>query len=128
MNNRAQRRAAAKKGKIIPKEKIYNLTESALNDMLQNERMEAYKKASELAGTKYANIAWQLMLAIPCEVLIGDGYWAKTAKKKLPKFIDDCLSLYDSYNAGTLTLAEMRKDIKENAGIELKVDESVKDA
>ena len=96
--------------------------------MLAKERRKAYEEASKIAGQKSVDIAWQLMLAIPCEVLLGDNYWSKTAKKRLPKFVDDCLSLYNSYNAGILTLAELRDDLWEWGGVKLEVDESVKDA
>lgn len=128
MSNRAARRAAAKQGKVVPKEKVYTLTESQIADMLAKERRKAYEEASKIAGQKSVDIAWQLMLAIPCEVLLGDDYWPKTAKKRLPKFVDDCLSLYDSYNAGVLILAELREDLWKWGGVKLEVDESVKDA
>lgn len=127
MSNRAMRRAATKQGKAVPKEKVYTLTESQIADMLANERRKAYEEASKTISKKSVDIAWQLMLAIPCEVLISDGYWPKTAKKRLPKFIDDCLELYDSYTAGVLTLAELREDLWKFGGVKLKVDESVKD-
>ena len=87
MSNRAARRAAAKQGKVVPKEKVYTLTESQIADMLAKERRKAYEEASKIAGQKSVDIAWQLMLAIPCEVLLGDDYWPKTAKKRLPKLI-----------------------------------------
>ena len=87
MSNRAARRAAAKQGKVVPKEKVYTLTESQIADMLAKERYKAYEEASKIAGKKSVDIAWQLMLAILCEVLTGDGYWPKTAKKR------DCQSL-----------------------------------
>ena len=58
----------------------------------------------------------------------SDGYWPKQQKKRLPKFVDDRLSLYDSYNAGVLTLAKLREDLWKWGGVKLEVDESVKDA
>lgn len=48
-------------------------------------------------------------------------------KERLPKFVDDRLSLYDSYNAGVLTLAKLREDFWKWGGVKLEVDESVKD-
>lgn len=86
MSNRAARRAAAKQGKVVPKEKVYTLTESQIADMLAKERRKAYEEASKIAGKKSVDIAWQLMLAIPCEVLIGDDYWPKQQRR-------DCQSL-----------------------------------
>lgn len=128
MSNRTARRAAAKQSKAVPKEKVYTLTESQIADMLVKERRKVYEEASKIAGKKSVDIVWQLMLAIPCGVLIGDGYWPKTAKKRLPKLVDDRLSLYDSYNAGVLTLAKLRGDLWKWGGVKLEVDESVKDA
>lgn len=128
MSNRATRRAAAKQGKAVPKEKVYTLAESQIADMLAKERHKAYEEASKIAGKKSVDIAWQLMLAILCEVLTGDGYWPKQQKKRLPKFVDDRLSLYDSYNAGVLTLAKLREDLWKWGGVKLEADESVKDA
>lgn len=66
MSNRTARRAAAKQGKVIPKEKVYTLTESQIANMLAKERRKAYEEASKIAGQKSVDIAWQLMLAIPC--------------------------------------------------------------
>lgn len=56
------------------------------------------------------------------------GIGLKQQKKRLPKFVDDRLSLYDSYNAGVLTLAKLREDFWKWGGVKLEVNESVKDA
>ena len=106
--NRAQRRKSG-----APKERVYTLTESQI-EMIKNE-----------ARDDAVDIAFSLMLAIPCEVLIGDGYWPKTAHKRLPQFLDDVLSLYDSFNAGVLTLEDLRKDLSKYGGIEIKVNKAV---
>lgn len=66
MSNRVARRAAAKQSKVVPKEKVYTLTESQIADMLVKERRKVYEEASKIAGKKSVDIAWQLMLAIPC--------------------------------------------------------------
>lgn len=105
--NRAERRKAQKQGKSAYKPKVYNLTEEQINQIKQ----EASKEAIDTAFT--------LMLAIPLEVLIGDGYWAKSAKRRLPKFLDDVLSLYDSWNKGVLTIEELRDDLWNIGGIKL---------
>lgn len=96
--NRAERRRAEKQAK---KDKVatYNLTQEQINQIKKEARDEAI------------DTAFTLMLAIPLEVLIGDGYWAKSAKRRLPKFLDDVLSLYDSWNKGVLTIEELREDL-----------------
>ena len=101
--NRAERRRAGKQGQVA----IYTLTQDQINKIKQDARDEAVEKALIL------------MLAIPLEVLIGDGYWAKSAKRRIPKFLDDVLSLYDSWNKGVITLEELREDLWEYGGIKL---------
>lgn len=104
--NRAERRRAekqAKKDKVV----TYNLTQEQINQIKKEARDEAI------------DTAFTLMLAIPLEVLIGDGYWAKSAKRRLPKFLDDVLSLYDSWNKGVLTIEELREDLWNIGGIKL---------
>lgn len=104
--NRAERRRAEKQAK---KDKVatYNLTQEQINQIKKEVRDEAI------------DTAFTLMLAIPLEVLIGDGYWAKSAKRRLPKFLDDVLSLYDSWNKGVLTIEELREDLWNIGGIKL---------
>ena len=110
--SRAERRKTG-----APKERTYTLTESQIEKIRQ--------EAMEEAMDRSVDVAFTLMLAIPLEVLIGDGYWPKTAKKRLPKFLDEVLSLYDSYNAGVLTLEELREDLYKYGGIEIQVNKAV---
>lgn len=100
--NRAERRRAGKKGKVA----TYTLTQEQINRIKQ----EASKEAIDTAFT--------LMLALPLEVL-KDKYWVKSAKRRLPKFLDNVLSLYDSWNKGELTIEELREDLWEYGGIKL---------
>ncbi len=104
--NRAERRRAEKQANKA-KAPTYNLTQEQINKIKQ----DASKEAIDTAFT--------LMLALPLEVLIGDGYWVKSAKKRLPKFMDEVLSLYDSWNKGVLTMEELRADLWEFGGIKL---------
>lgn len=104
--NRAERRRAEKQAKK-DKVAVYNLTQEQINQIKKDARDEAI------------DTAFTLMLAIPLEVLIGDGYWAKSAKRRLPKFLDEVLSLYDSWNKGVLTIEELREDLWNIGGIKL---------
>lgn len=104
--NRAERRRAEKQAHKA-KTATYNLTQEQIDKIKQEARDEA------------VDVAVTLMLALPLEVLMGEGYWEKTAKRRLPKFLDDVLSLYDSWNKGVLTIEELREDLWKYGGIKL---------
>lgn len=102
---RAERRRAEKEaGK---KQKTYILTQEQVDQIKADARQDAIETA------------FTLMLAIPMEVLIGDDYWPKSGKKRIPKFLEDVLSLYDSWEKGVLTLDELRADLWKWGGIKV---------
>lgn len=102
---RAERRRAEKEaGK---KQKTYILTQEQIDQI----KDEASKNAIDTAFT--------LMLALPLEILIGDGYWAKSGKKRIPKFLDEVISLYECWEKGVLTIEELREDLWKWGGIKL---------
>ena len=61
---------------------------------------------------------FQMMLVIPVNVL-ATQYWEKSAEKKMPKFVDECLSLYDAFMDGTVDMKQMEELTEQLAGIEL---------
>ena len=83
---------------------------------LTQEQIEQIKKDAVAEAT---SVAFTLMLALPLEVLTGDGYWKKTCKRRCPKFLNDLLNLYDSWTKGVLSMNELRKDLWEIGGIKL---------
>ena len=91
--------------------KTYVLTQAQIDDMKKEITKEAIDKA--------VSQAFVIMLAMPLEVLITEEYWMKSAKKRIPKFMDDVLSVYRAYSTGDLTIEEMASDLKEFAGIEV---------
>lgn len=103
--SRAERRRAEKQAK---KDKVatYNLTWEQINQI----KKEASKEAIDTAFT--------LMLALPLKVL-KDKHWVKSAERRLPQFLDNVLSLYDSWNKGVLTIEELREDLWNYGGIKL---------
>ena len=103
---RAERRRAEKEAQKR-KTVVYNLTQEQIDQIKEEARDEA------------VDIAFNLMLALPLEVLLGEGYWEKTAKRRLPKFLEEVLSLYDAWNKGVLTLEELREDLWNYGGIKL---------
>lgn len=87
--------------------KVYTLTQTQIDQIK--------KQAVEEATNK----AFFLMLALPCEVLANEGYWEKSAKKRMPKFIDDILVLFSAFEQGVVTMEQMQKDLWEIGGIRL---------
>lgn len=114
---RAERRRAEKQAKK-DKTATYNFTREQLDALVRlgvKKEVEAIKKQ---ATEEAINIAITLMLALPLEVL-KDKYWVKTAKRRLPKFLDDVLSLYSAWETGLLTIEELRADLWNYGGIKL---------
>lgn len=100
---RAELRRAQKE--VAGKTKTYTLTQEQID--------EIRNKAVDVATKN----AFLLMMTIPLEVLISEEYWLKSAKKKLPKFMDEVLKLYDTYEHGNITMQDMKNDLWEYAGI-----------
>lgn len=116
--NRAERRRAGKKA-TKDKTVTYNFTKEQLDAVIRAGVKAEVETIRAQVREEAVDTAVTLMLAIPMEVLIGDGYWAKSAKKRIPKFLEDVLSLYDSWNRGTLTIEELREDLWKYGGIKL---------
>lgn len=108
MNRAELRRAEVAKEKQT---KTFVLTQAQIDQMKKDMVKEAIDKAIDQA--------FIIMLALPLEVLITEEYWMKSAKKKIPKFMNDVLRLYKAYEAGDLTIEEMAMDLQEFAGIEV---------
>lgn len=70
------------------------------------------KKTEEISIQK----AFLYMLAIPLNVLVND-YWSKSAKTRAPKFIEDCLSLYESVQSGAVSNEELADLLENMAGV-----------
>ena len=60
----------------------------------------------------------EMMLVIPTNVLVND-YWPGTAKKRIPKFIRDCLSLYNAWQEGQVSMEEMQELTAKYGNMEL---------
>lgn len=112
--NRAERRKAGKKGKVA----TYNYTKEQLDALIRAGVKAEVENIRKQARDEAVNTALTLMLALPLEVL-KDKYWVKSAKERLPKFMDNVLSLYDSWSKGEITIEELREDLWEYGGIKL---------
>lgn len=65
--------------------------------------------------------AFVYMLAIPLNILVND-YWSKTAKKKIPEFIDKTMSLFDSVEKSVVDHAELIELLEEYSGVKIDVE------
>lgn len=84
-------------------------------------RKQEYDRARKTIHDKSDQLAEEIlkmMIVIPTNVLIND-YWQKTAKKRIPQFVEDCMSLYQSWSAGTVSMEEMQRVTEEYSGIKL---------
>lgn len=101
--------------------KRYILTRKELEQLEQRIRTEEQNKAKEefeKRTKQIANEVFNMMLVIPTNVLIED-YWSKTARKRIPKFVNDCISLFESYTGGVVEMEEMLKLTEEYSGVKL---------
>ena len=116
---RAEMRRVMKENK--KKTATFLMTKEQLNRMIKQEHEKAYIKAKEEFLQRNDEIAEKIlkkMIVIPTNVLIND-YWEKTARKKIPKFVDDCLSLYESLSKGIVDMRELQALTEEYAHIKL---------
>lgn len=98
-----------------------NATFVMTREELEKIRRQEYDRARKTIKEKSDRIAediLKMMIVIPTNVLIND-YWEKTAKKRIPKFVEDCMSLYRSWSEGTVSMEEMQHLTEEYAGIKL---------
>ena len=79
------------------KNKTYNMTKEQVDKLT----IDMVRRA--------VDVSIGMMIAIPLNIL-GREYWEKTADKRLPKFMDECMSMYESIEAGVLTLSELIED------------------
>lgn len=89
---------------------------------LELAQMKAIAKKHAEAMEQEANErALVQLLAIPC-LILGEDYWKKSAKKRIPKFIEDVASMYESYKMGIVTDDDLADALKDMAGIEIEAE------
>lgn len=109
--NRAEIRRQAKQN--AKKEKVYTLTQGQIDKMKEEAVQEA------------VDVSFALMLSVPANVL-ARCYWEKTATKRIPQFIDECLSLYESLGTGTVLISDLIKDIEDIGKLKMDCVERIK--
>ena len=93
MNRAEFRRQKKLEGK---KDKVYHLTQAQIDKIKEDAKKDAMPEA--------VDVSFGLMLSIPTNVL-ARCYWEKTAQKRIPQFLEECLSVYESISTGTLTIS-----------------------
>ena len=100
-------------------------------EKIRKQEYEKAKKEYEKKNEEIAKTILKMMIVVPTNVLIND-YWEKTARKRIPKFVEDCLSLYDSLSKGAVKMQELQDLTEEYAKIRLiddkKIERAVDDA
>lgn len=113
--NRAEIRR--KKREEQKNKKTYVMTADELEKIRKYERQMAKAEIMQKTGDLAEQIL-KMMIVIPTNVLIND-YWPGSAKKRIPKFVEDCLSLYHSWECGAVDMQEMQNLTEEYAKIKL---------
>jgi hypothetical protein len=54
-------------------------------------------------------------------VLVND-YWEKSARKRIPKFIEDVISLYEAVQKGVVSEQQLADLLDEYAGVKIEAD------
>ena len=90
--------------------------------MVELARMKAVaQKSAQECEQRALEKAFILMLGIPICRLIED-YWKKTAKQRIPKFIEDCISAYDSLQEEVITYEDLVEMIEEYSGVSIEAE------
>lgn len=97
--------------------KTYQFTQEQL---MQFKRQEYERARSDILKhtDDLAEEILEMMLVIPTNVLVND-YWPGIAKKRIPKFIRDCLSLYNAWQEGQVSMEEMQELTAKYGNMEL---------
>ena len=101
--------------------KTYNMTAVQIRELEHRMYNKAYMRAREDILSQIDRLGdemFKMMLVIPTNLLIED-YWKKSAKQRIPKFVEDCLSLYDAWISGVVDMDEMVKLTEEYSGIKM---------
>ena len=102
---RAEYRRAEKA--LDQKKKTFVMTAEEL-DKVRHQEFARAKKILMDKNDELAEEILQMMLVIPTNILISD-YWQKTAKKRIPEFVEQCISLYKAWEQGVVDMTEMQK-------------------
>ena len=83
-----------------------------MQEIAKREANRMSDEAEKIATEK----AFLLMLGIPLNILFHD-YWKKSAKKRMPQFIKEVLSLYEAVEMGVVDFKEVSDLVYDLSGV-----------
>lgn len=83
-----------------------------MQEIAKREANKMSDEAEKIATEK----AFLFMLGIPLNILMHD-YWKKSAKKRMPKFIKEVLSLYEAVEMGVVEFQEISDLLFDLSGV-----------
>lgn len=111
--NREERRKAKKQGKPVPaSNKPYH--------PLANPKLLNMQQIREQATRDAADLAFRLMLSLPCIAM--NRYWG-FGKKRCGRLVDQCLDLYNEFSSGKLTQEKMLEELERLGGVTITGDD-----
>lgn len=116
--NRAERRRQGRR-ESVP---TYQFTAESLRAQIDIEKDRVFAQRLESAKAEIMkdsrDLAFMLMLAFPLRVLMRD-YWQKSARDRLPAFVDKVLEMYADYENGKISLDEIQSDLWEYGNVRM---------
>lgn len=101
--DRAEIRRQAKKAS--KKNKVYTLTQAQIDKMKEDIFDDAI------------DYSFSLMMSFSTKSLLK--YWKKTAPKRIPEFLNDCIKLYKDVETRAVLLPDLEKEIEEACGVKM---------
>lgn len=117
MSKRAEFRRQQKQN--MNKKKTYTLTQEQINqikhEMYKQMYKEIYQEVHDKIYKKAVDVSFGLMMYIPANVLSANN-WKKTADKRIPEFLDNCLDLYGSIDNNVTKYTDIISEVEKFTG------------
>lgn len=111
--NRAQRRAAAKQGKVVPKAPVYNMSKAAVDAIIE----ESYKQGKMAAADGYTE-GFMYCVALTIKVMHEQHGWGFVRLSRLVN------QLLDEFNSNDMSWDELNTWLWTYAGFRLEKDDN----
>lgn len=120
MGLRAEMRRATREKKA--KTAVYQFSQEQLDAKIQELVGNRLEEIKEAATQDAINVALELMMLLPMNVL-SEHFWPKTYQKKLPEFENLLLEDYNRWQNDELDMDILREKLYETCGIRLELSE-----